>query len=436
MSQHMGMSERTMIEKGLILGNSFKAIGNLIGRSPTTVAREVRKRRTVISRVGNYPNDCLDYPGCLRRNLCPNKSVYDCVSRCKFCKERDCRLLCKEYDSRNCKDLDKPPYVCNCCPMEKLCRKNHAYYSAHKAQSAYERERSESRKGIRTSPEDLKRLDELISPLVNKGQSLNHILANHQSEIGLSEKTLYNYVNANVFKVKDIDLPKKVAYKPRKRDRPVLTHMEYKYRLGRSMESFKAFRSENPKLPVVEMDTVKSARGCKKCLLTFTFSKGNFLIAFLMEDATQSSVLQVFDYLTDNLGLAVFRALFPVFLTDNGVEFKDPISLEHSATNCLRTHIFYCDPQASWQKPHIEKNHVELRKIIPKGTAFTKITAKDITLSLNHVNSESRESLSNKSPFDLFTGKNEKKLLDLLNLHPVPPDEVMLSPKLLNLRFR
>ena len=66
----------------------------------------------------------------------------------------------------------------------------------------------------------------------------------------------------------------------------------------------------------------------------------------------------------------------------------------------------------------------------------TKITAKDITLSLNHVNSESREILSNKSPFDLFTGKNEKKLLDLLNLHPVPPDEVMLSPKLLNLRFR
>ena len=32
--------------------------------------------------------------------------------------------------------------------------------------------------------------------------------------------------------------------------------------------------------------------------------------------------------------------------------------------------------------------------------------------------------------------KTQKKLLDLLNLHPVPPDEVMLSPKLLNLRIR
>ena len=53
---------------------------------------------------------------------------------------------------------------------------------------------------------------------------------------------------------------------------------------------------------------------------------------------------------------------------------------------------------------------------------------------LNHVNSEPRESLGNKTPFDLFIGKNEKKLLDLLNLHPVPPDKVMLSPKLLNLK--
>ena len=79
---------------------------------------------------------------------------------------------------------------------------------------------------------------------------------------------------------------------------------------------------------------------------------------------------------------------------------------------------------------------MELRKIIPKGTSFTKLTVEDVTLALNHVNSEPRASLGNKTPFELFSGKNEKKLLDLLNLHPVPPDEVMLSPKLLNLRFR
>ena len=436
MAKHLGMSERTMIEKGLILGNSFQVIGKMIGRSPTTVSREVRKRRAFISRSGHQRNDCLHYAGCLRRNLCPDETPYSCFDRCKFCREHDCREYCANYDGRSCETLKNPPYVCNGCPMEKNCKKDHAYYSAHKAQGAYERELSTSRKGVRTSPEELQRLDELISPLVRKGQSLNQILANHQREIGLSEKTLYNYVNANVFKVRDIHLPKKVAYRPRKNERPVLTHMEYKYRLGRTMESFEAFQTENPELPVVEMDTVKSAHGCKKCLLTFTFEKGSFFIAFLLKDATQRSVLAVFDHLTEQLGLAAFRALFPVILTDNGVEFKDPISLEHSEKNCLRTRLFFCDPQASWQKPHIEKSHVELRKILPKGTSFTKLTAEDVTLLLSHVNSEPRESLGNMTPFDLFSGKNEKKLLDLLNLHPVPPDEVMLSPKLLNLKTR
>ena len=436
MAKHLGLSERTIIERGLILGHPFKSIGRMIGRSPTTVSREVKKRRSLVSRGGRFTNDCINFTNCLRKNLCPYETKHSCFSRCKLCEEHDCREFCGSYDSRTCTDLDKPPYVCNCCPMEKSCKKDHAYYSSHKAQGAYEKELSECRKGVRVSREELDRLDEIISPLVKKGQSLNHILANHRDEIKLSEKTLYNYVNANVFRVKDIHLPKKVAYRPRKNERPLLTHMEYKYRLGRTLESFEAFREENPNLAVVEMDTVKSARGCKKCLLTFSFEKGNFFIGFLMKDATKASVLAVFDYLTEQLGVAAFRALFPVILTDNGVEFKDPISLEHSTKNCLRTRLFFCDPQASWQKPHIEKSHVELRKILPKKTSFSKLTSDDVTLLLNHINSEPREILGNRTPFELFTGKYEEKLLAMLNLHPVPPDEVTLSPKLLDLRFR
>lgn len=436
MAKHLGLADRTLIEKGLILGNTFKSIGRTIARPPTTISREVQKHRTFVGRSAYRSKDCIHFDKCLTKNVCPFETKYSCFNRCKFCKEHDCREYCERYESKVCVDLDKPPYVCNGCPMEKICKKDHAYYSAHKAQAAYEQERSESRKGIRVSPEKLQQLDELISPLVKQGQSLNHILANHRDEIGLSEKTLYNYVNANVFKAKDIHLPKKVSYRPRKNERPVLTHLEYKYRLGRTIESFEAFHAENPELAVVEMDTVKSGHGCKKCLLTFTFEKGNFFIAFLLKNATQASVLDLFDFLTEHLGLAAFRALFPVILTDNGVEFKEPISLEHSAKNSFRTRLFYCDPQASWQKPHIERSHVELRKIIPKGTIFTKLTAEDITLVLNHINSEPREVLDNKTPFDLFTGKHEKKLLDLLNLHPVPPDEVTLTPKLLNLKNR
>lgn len=436
MSKHMSLADRTLIERALILGSSFTAIGGMLGRSPTTISREVRAHRTVISQRYRTKNDCLSFATCLHKNVCPNESKYTCFSRCKSCNVYDCRTSCKDYESVNCPDLNEPPYVCNGCFCEKSCKKNHAYYTAHKAHAAYLRELSESRKGLRVTPEKLEQIDALVTPLVRKGQSLNHILATHREEIGVSEKTLYNYINANAFQVKDIHLPKKVAYKPRKRERPILTRVDYKYRRGREWEAFLAFREQNPDIPVVEMDTVKSARGCKKTLLTFIFEKSNFMIAFLMKDATQRSVLSVFDYLTDELGVKLFHELFPVILTDNGVEFKDPISLEFSQHNARRTNIFYCDPSASWQKPHVEKNHVELRKIIPKGTSFSKLKQDDIVLLLNHVNSEIRASLDNETPFSRFASEKEKKLLNLMNLHPVPADEVILSPKLLNLRNR
>lgn len=145
-------------------------------------------------------------------------------------------------------------------------------------------------------------IGELLTPLVAKGQSINHILATHREEIGLSEKTIYNYIDANAFSVKNIDLPKKVAYRQRK-TKPILTKMEYKFRRGRTYEAFNEFLEMNPGISVVEMDTVKSARGCKKMLLTMIFRNSNFMLVFLMKDGTQESVLAVFDYLTEKLGL-------------------------------------------------------------------------------------------------------------------------------------
>ena len=166
-------------------------------------------------------------------------------------------------------------------------------------------------------------------------------------------------------------------------------------------------------------------------MLTFVFRQSHFLLIFLMRDGTQESVLEVFDYLTDLLGLDLFRRLFPVILTDNGVEFKDPNSLEYSASGVPRTRIFFCNPQASWQKPLIENSHRFIRRIIPKKTSFNPLTKKDVRLITCHINSVIREHLQNSSPFDQMQSKDEKKLLSLLNLQPIPPDEVILRPTLL-----
>ena len=430
MAKHLSLSERALIERALVFGKSFSEIAASLNRSPSTIAREVKRHRVFVSRWRDDKNDCIAYNSCLRRNLCPTETKYSCIDRCKFCQEYDCRKLCSSYQSPHCEKLEKPPYVCSGCDKHKTCKKNHAYYSSHRANADYKKELRDARIGIRTDPERLLEISELLSPLIAKGQSLNHILATHKGEIGLSEKTIYNYIDANVFSVKNIDLPKKVVYRQRK-TKPVLTKREYQCRRGRTFEDFNQYLEDNPGISVVEMDTVKSARGSKKTLLTFVFRNTNFMLVFLLKDGTQTSVLAVLDFLSDRLGLDTFRALFPVILTDNGVEFQNPDELEHTQNNCQRTRLFYCDPQASWQKPHVEKNHVLLRRIIPKGTSFKELTKTQVTLATRHVNSVARELFDNKTPFEIFVGENEKKLLDLLDLTPIAPDEVCLKPALL-----
>ncbi len=430
--KHLSLNDRILIEKYLDDDLTFAFISRRIGRSLSTVSREVKNHRSF---TGDYdrlsPNSCSRYRSCLRRNLCPTESIYTCQNRCKFCQEYDCKSLCPEFDPAACEALDKPPYVCNGCPKEKECKKIHAYYSAGSAHNRYLKLLSESRQGVRASMEELEKIDKILAPLILKGQSINHIFVTHKEEIGRCEKTIYNYIDLNAFSFRNIDLPRKVRYRLR-HPQKIATKMEYEYRKGRTFDCFRSYMEENPSLDIVEMDTVKGARGSgKKVLLTFIFRKTNFMLIFLLPDGTQQSVCRIFDYLSDGLGLTIFRKLFPVILTDNGVEFKGSHGLEFAGSGVRRTRLFYCDPQASWQKPHVENNHTLIRRIIPKGTSFSFLDDRKVRLITEHINSVPREMFDNRTPFELMTSPEEKKLLEFLKLSPVPHDEVLLKPALL-----
>ncbi len=432
MTKHLSQSDRVLIEKYLDDDMTFTYISRRIGRSVSTVSREIRNHRTFTGDYDRlYPNGCAHYQSCITRNLCPTESIYSCRHRCKFCKEYDCTTLCDRFDPAECPALDLPPYVCNGCPKDRSCKKIHAYYSAQSAHHNYLERLSSSREGVRITQEEIIRLDEILAPLILKGQSINHIFTSHKDEIGYCEKTIYNYIDLNVFSFRNIDLPKKVRYRIR-HPQKVATKLEYEYRKGRTIDCFHAFINAHPALPITEMDTVKGARhSSKKTLLTLIMRQTNFMLVFLLPDGTQRSVLDVFDFLFEGLGPTAFLKLFAVILTDNGVEFKCPHDLEFTPSGIRRTRIFYCDPQASWQKPHVEKNHTLIRRILPKGTPFSFLTDDHVHLITRHINSVPREAFDNRTPFDLMTSPEQKKLLEFLKLSPIPLDDVLLKPILL-----
>ena len=94
----------------------------------------------------------------------------------------------------------------------------------------------------------------------------------------------------------------------------------------------------------------------------------------------------------------------------------------------------YCNPMASWQKPHIEKNHEYIRYAIPKKKSLNPYSQEDMTLLMNHINSTKRPGLGNKSPYELLLEdeNNEDFMLlwQLLKMDLIPPDEVHLMPDL------
>lgn len=88
----------------------------------------------------------------------------------------------------------------------------HKYiYSAKFADAAVTRHRLESRQGVRLADEKKEELDELVTRLVKKGQPLTHIYAEHENEMPVCLRTLYNYIDEGALSIKNIDLRRKTG---------------------------------------------------------------------------------------------------------------------------------------------------------------------------------------------------------------------------------
>ena len=424
--KHMTLSDRIFIEQSLSSRDTFKQIALILKKDPSTVSKEIRKHR--IPKKGSHysiKNDCKFLNSCNEFRICTHKV---CQPLCKRSKTCDCTKHCSKYQSFVCPKLTKPPYVCNAC-SKYSCRHDKFYYRAKDADASYQQLKRESRTGINLSSEERAHLDALVSPLVLNGQTMNHIFTNHAGEIPCSERTLYRYIDDGILNVRNIDLIRKVKYKPRKQDKQ-RTSLERACLVNRTYEDFLSYLSENSDTNIVEMDTVVGPDP-GKVLLTMLFRNCSLMIAFLMNNNRSDSVIQIFRFLQSSLGSDRFARLFPVILVDRGSEFSNPWALECDEYGEILSRLFYCNANAPYQKGRLEKNHEFIRYILPKGTSFDALHQADVTKVINHINSTTRASLNGQTPFKLATLLLDSKLFDVLNLELVEPDKVLLKPALL-----
>ena len=303
-------------------------------------------------------------------------------------------------------------------------------YSSKYADDCYRELLSSSREGINQTPESIQRMNDILTPLVQKGQSIAHIYATHADDMKCSRRTVYEYIDAGVFDVRNIDLRRKVKY--RKRKKPTDTSAKDRsYRKGHNYEDFWKRVEKSPEASVVEIDCVEGSKTSRKVLLTMTFRRTHLVLIFLLASQTQEEVLRVFNLLEERLGTILFRRLFEIILTDGGTEFANREGLERSSGKGTRTTVYYCDPYSFWQKGCCEKNHEYIRYVRKKGSSFDDLEQSDVDLLANHINSTKRDSLNGHSPFELSQMLLDEKLLTVMNYRAVAPDDVMLTPELL-----
>ena len=428
--KHLTLDERCFIQEGLAKGKTFANISKQLCKDASTISKEVRRNltRRRPKDFGKPRNICERRQTCKVKGLCSRYPV--CKDLCRHCSSVDCNERCPDFEAIMCPRLVKPPYVCNGCEDFRKCHQLKHVYDARLAQKKYLTLLKASREGINITEAEVEEIDLLITPLIHKGQSLNHIWHNHKDELPVKIKTLYTYTELGLFSFKNIDLPRKVKYKKR-RKRQLERAPHPNYRKGRTYEAFLQFVQDNPEIQVTEMDTVEGCRGSKKAILTMCRRLDSLLLAFLLDSNTQAAVLDVFNTLEHLWGLKTFQKVFPVILTDSGSEFKDPTSLEFSPTGQRRTRIFYCDPYASWQKPCVEKSHVEIRKVLPKGSSFDGLLNAQVFILRDNINSLCRENLNGRCAIELASLLLPKVVIKTLALKHIPPDEVILKPLLL-----
>lgn len=424
--KHLTIEDRIYIQNELDKGTSFKDIARFLCKDPTTISKEVKARRSSDwfhkGTFLNAKNFCTKRFRCKKTNAC-NKILL-CGVKCASCPT--CNQTCPDFQKERCSKLDRAPYVCNGCSKKiNHCTIAHKYtYNARFADRKYRECLKDSRSGIAMTRQELHKKDKIITPLIAQGQSLYQIVANHP-ELNLSVRSVYNYLDMGLLTARNVDLKRKVKFKPRKVHKSQIS--DRRVFNGRTYADFQQLHLES----FVEMDTVHSAVGSSKTLLTFFFTREKLFLAFLMNRNTEGSVRLVLDRLEKRFGTFDFLTLFEYILTDRGAEFGDPDSLETGVTGIQRTNIYYCDPMRSGQKGGIEQAHTMLRMILPKRTTFEFLTQWDVNLITSHINSTPRESLNGRTPYDVALEAFGEDVLKAFQLRRIDPDKVVLTPKLI-----
>ena len=421
-NKNLGDLEIGNIELYLNAGDSPAKIGRKLGRDPSGIRKEI-KSYSFFTGVGKKCVLCLNKDNCNVHYLCnpvPNRK--NCSS-CKYCK--DAARQCFDFKVDIDCDLLKKKHICNGCERQFKCKITYTYnaYNAiiqHKAKS----NESHVPLKIENLPESFK---EYLSKKIKAGISPEIVLArlpNKFKKYEIATSTLYKYIDLGLLDCCNLDLRNKVS-RVEYGTKTIKRNTIHGHQLnGRSIENLSDEDKKYP-LGVAEIDTVEGIKG-GAVLLTIMIPKYSLMLAFKMKEKTQAEVKLKLDILEFKLG-PIFYMLFKSLIPDNGSEFTDFKCLESSIhEGQTRCHVYYTHSYASYEKPHVENNHILLRWLLKKGFDISLISEKKLIEIINVLNNYPRPLKGFKTPIELMEEELGTEIIKKLGLKKIPYEKLNL----------
>jgi transposase, IS30 family len=435
--KHLTKENREVIEFGIKNKDSARTIAKRIDVSPSTIVREVKQNRTMrtkkVAKGMPVSTRCKHYSECSSTGSVCEKCL-SAFTLCKKCKTRNCIDVCSDFERKMCPTTQKWPYVCpDGCHKRTHCGYPKFSYNAHDANESYKVRLSDSRKGICLSNDELDNLRAFIVPLIKQGHSLEAIWATYGHEISICVRSAYYYQQDGLFDLPNLDFPSIVRRRaPKKTRRKTRDRVD---RTGRTYEDFLALPIHE-QARVVQGDSVCGYDYNEHDVLSLEIVACGFQGFFYKKHESAQATIACLDEIERACGSCeAFELFCPILLVDRGCEFDDWQGMERS---CLepekrRCRVFYCDAMESNQKSQAERNHQQLRRILPKGrTDFDKLSACDVAICCSHINSYPLPTHAGKCGFDMISALLPAEVLSKLGICRVPYNDVVLKPYLMS----
>ena len=247
--KHMDYDDLLLLYKYISLNYSAKKITQLLKKDRSTIYRIIISN----SRIENERTYSIRFKNCEHLLKCKKDGI------------NNCPVSCPNFKKWICPNLKKFPYICNFCESRYSCRKEKRLFNPEEAYISRMDRFSESKKCPKISHKELSNFDEIISPLIKEGLSIESIESSLKECFPATTRTVRNWINKGYLSAKRIDLRNAVKreyspsyiYKRPSKD-PLL-------KVGRTWTSFLKYMETEDKQDVIQFDTVHGKKSDKKC---------------------------------------------------------------------------------------------------------------------------------------------------------------------------